>query len=257
MGKYILKSLKALIASFLLIQINTTYSAEPKPSVQNSLSSTVTQTLCHPEISPDKSQYIIGYGSLMEESSKKRTAPNSGVNYPIRIKNFERGWKIQGTAHGGNAYLAVTPKTGAQLNAVIYNVNTKELDATDQREKGYCRVEVPKENIASKWDKAPADKQIWIYIVPESQNKQPSKEYPIAQTYVDTWIKGCMDLESKYSIKGFARECVSTTSNWSNFWLNDRSSPRYPSALLNIETDRIDQLLNQLVHDHFQKRRTI
>jgi hypothetical protein len=38
---------------------------------------------CHPKIDPQVPQYVIGYGSLMENSSKARTAPDTGANLPV------------------------------------------------------------------------------------------------------------------------------------------------------------------------------
>jgi len=34
---------------------------------------------CHPKIDPQVPQYVIGYGSLMENASKARTAPDTGA----------------------------------------------------------------------------------------------------------------------------------------------------------------------------------
>src|ERR1700722_8821333 len=40
---------------------------------------------CHPSVNTTLSQFIIGYGSLMQEASKRETDPNVGENYPIYV----------------------------------------------------------------------------------------------------------------------------------------------------------------------------
>jgi hypothetical protein len=38
---------------------------------------------CHPAIDPAQPQFIVGYGSLMQEQSKREDALNVGDNYPF------------------------------------------------------------------------------------------------------------------------------------------------------------------------------
>ncbi len=45
---------------------------------------------CHPQVDPSKSQYIVGYGSLMESPSKQMSEPNTGINLPVRVTGFQR-----------------------------------------------------------------------------------------------------------------------------------------------------------------------
>src|SRR5687768_16078311 len=45
---------------------------------------------CHPEINPNLPQYIVGYGSLMDESSKKRTDPSTEESVPVLVKGYKR-----------------------------------------------------------------------------------------------------------------------------------------------------------------------
>jgi hypothetical protein len=43
---------------------------------------------------PDSSrpQYIIGYGSLMQDESRKRTSPRAGPAHPVEVRGYRRGW---------------------------------------------------------------------------------------------------------------------------------------------------------------------
>ena len=63
---------------------------------------------CRPPVDTSSAQYIIGYGSLMEEKSKNEDAKNVGANFPIYITGFERGWVEHGTdPRFGTTYLGV------------------------------------------------------------------------------------------------------------------------------------------------------
>ena len=51
---------------------------------------------------------MIGYGSLMESSSKRMTDPDAGMNQPVFVTGFQRGWNLHGTFY--NTYLGVHPE---------------------------------------------------------------------------------------------------------------------------------------------------
>lgn len=51
---------------------------------------------CHPEPDSAAPQYVIGYGSLMQEESRKRTSPNAGLAEPVEVAGFRRGWFSKG-----------------------------------------------------------------------------------------------------------------------------------------------------------------
>ena len=44
--------------------------------------------VCHPKIDPLLPQYIIGYGSLIDEQSKKQTDPTAQESFPALIKGI-------------------------------------------------------------------------------------------------------------------------------------------------------------------------
>ena len=50
---------------------------------------------CHPLINKFKKKYIIGYGSLISESSKKNTYLNTGVNIPVEVSGYKRSFCVQ------------------------------------------------------------------------------------------------------------------------------------------------------------------
>jgi len=208
---------------------------------------------CHPLITENKTQYIIGYGSLMERNSKGRISPNMGISFPIRVKGFERGWMIHGSVYSQTTYLAVVNNKNMQMNAVIFSVNEMEIKKIDKREKGYCRVLVAPNQIKLLNGSIQSDAEIWIYAISQDKAHIPTPDFPIVQSYVDIVIKGCLQIERGFKLLGFAKECVTTTSNWSKYWINDRIFPRRP-FIYEPKAAEIDKLLRGTVQSFFNQR---
>lgn len=227
---------------FLVLLINTTlFAQEFKPT-------------CHPSVDDKTDQYIVGYGSLISEQSKRNTIKNVGDNIPIMLKDYQRGWFLNGnnTSFAG-IFLGIKPLLGHQTNAVVFRLNQQDqLIEFDKREAGYCRVLVKEGQISILSRRALPKGQYWIYVPERIQMGLPSKKYPIMQSYVDIFLSGCLDMEKKYQLKGYARQCINLTSNWSSNWVNDRIYPRRPWVYV-PEALHIDKLLSEEVKIYFDK----
>jgi hypothetical protein len=112
---------------------------------------------------------------------------------------------------------------------VLYPLSEKELARFDRRERGYHRHEIPIDNVELidylqdeyYYDDAHAehrlfleavagkraDVMIWVYVPCEPQ--PPDEDYPIAQTYVDVILQGCLDIH-----EDFARMFIESTKGW-------------------------------------------
>ncbi|PSO47088.1 MAG: hypothetical protein BRC33_13665 [Cyanobacteria bacterium SW_9_44_58] len=197
---------------------------------------------CRPEPNPEATQYIVGYGSLMEKESRTRTTSNIGEVKPVMVSGFQRVWGIQG---GPATYLAAIPKPEANFNAVTYRLNSLEqLEATDRRERGYCRDQVPKEQLEILAGSVPENAQFWIYTLKQQKPDQPDYNHPIVQSYVDLFISGCLEQQKKFDLEGFAQTCIETTKGWSPYWVNDRIYPRRP-FIHEPQAFKIEQLLKE------------
>lgn len=69
---------------------------------QQQLSSQQQHIQCHPDFDDNKSQYIIGYGSLIDEVSKRNTDDTASTNYPIILSGYQRSWSVYGNLPGLN-----------------------------------------------------------------------------------------------------------------------------------------------------------
>jgi hypothetical protein len=206
-------------------------------------------------VAPDsgRSQYIIGYGSLMQDESRKRTSPQAGPAHPVEIKGYRRGWFARPEAVGfSTTYLGVLPDRQSYLNAVIYQVDSTELIATDKRESSYCRTSVAISDIkplAGEFSSTP-NGQVWIYVNRPQNVAEPDSRYPIVQSYVDIFVSGCLEQEQRFGLTDFSQQCLSTTTDWSEHWINDRIHPRRP-FVFQPKARQIDNLLSKQLRQYF------
>ena len=196
--------------------------------------------------------FIIGYGSLMEEGSRTRTNPNAKIAKPIMVKGFERIWGH----NGGNykiTFLTLVKKENSVINAVYYRVSLNSLKKFDRRESSYCRIKVSHDDLIF-YDKKIKNNNssFWIYAANPKRLKNPTEEHPIVQSYVDIFMNGCLQIQKKYKIKDFANACIKTTKGWSPYWVNDRIYSRRPFQVSNAY--KIDQLLSKYF-DHYYKHK--
>ena len=212
---------------------------------------------CHPQPASAAPQYVIGYGSLMQDESRKRTSPNAGPAQPVEVSGFRRGWFAKGAAVGfSTTYLGVVPDADSHLNAVAYRIDLAELQATDRRETSYCRKKVPLDHVRAKAAASigAPDAEAWIYVNTPGAVATPSAQFPIVQSYVDIFLSGCFEQEERFELQGFARECLATTADWSVHWVNDRIYPRRP-FIHQPRSGQIDRLLSRELPGLFSRIR--
>lgn len=210
---------------------------------------------CHPEINPNLPQYIVGYGSLMDEASKKRTDPSAEESFPILIKGYKRIWAGHGNLPGVNAtFLSVIKNKSASFNGVAYKLTEPaNIRSYDKRESFYCREQINPDSFEflSQSANFSTQKQVWMYTIASAENQLPNKNFPIVQSYVDIFLRGCIQIEDKFKITNFAKDCIETTDGWPVYWINDRIFPRRPS-LYEPFAAQIDALLKDTVLEEFK-----
>ncbi|WP_218813480.1 hypothetical protein [Rickettsiella endosymbiont of Dermanyssus gallinae] len=217
-----------------------------------------TDCLCHPTPQDKLPQYIIGYGSLMETTSKNKTDNTSGENRPVMIDNYQRGWFATGLSVGlSTTYLGIVKQPNAHFNGTIFRLATPSMIKNyDKREKYYCRVAVPTSSIHTLDHHPLPNGQFWIYETKPEFMAKPSEKYPLIESYVDIFLSGCLEIEKKFHLKGFTAECIKTTTDWSPHWVNDRIYPRRPFVFepnaLTIDkalADKLPHIFNQIKPD--------
>jgi hypothetical protein len=199
---------------------------------------------------PDQpSQFIFGYGSLVNSTSRNSTAGKIVPAIPVRVSaafGYIRAWTNRSTSGFtalGLRKPAANEKTST-INGVLYPVEGGDMAKYDVREQGYTRVELPRDEIEPvSWQQLPATGRIWVYI-PVKADGEPgvglsvaSAEFPLLQSYIDVVVEGALEYG-----ESFAHELLETTSDWSKFWLNDRELARRP-WVYNPASSQVDGLL--------------
>ncbi len=180
--------------------------------------------------------YIVGYGSLINAHSRQLTN-NTGESQPVFITGFDRHWsKINGSY--SLSPLAVTPGTGG-FNGVLINITRDALKQFDEREHGYRRIELSPSNVHLNPHHTVSD-PIWMYIKDDVQ--APCNQMPIAQSYIDTVLAGCLAISPD-----FAQQFITTTNGWQHPTMDDRSQPLYGrvAGVTNQHRVTIDELLSK------------
>jgi hypothetical protein len=209
---------------------------------------------CRPTINSSQNNYMIGYGSLINDQSRLTTNPRAKYAYPLMLHGFKRVWGVHG-GHYKTTFLTIIPSDTSSLNAIYYPVNNNDILATDAREKSYCRVAVDKNNIKVIGTPSLPTGQFWVYSNQASRIKTPNKEYPIAQSYVDLFLGGCITVGKQFQLNDFAQKCISLTHGWpaenhTSTWINDRMFPRRPFNTPHAVA--IDKLLNKNFKNYHQ-----
>lgn len=164
----------------------------------------------------------------------------------------------------------------------------------DIREYIYCRLKVNETNLLLLNDTSnmlDINRQVWIYISKRSHDSNesksgttttatttsppsptttttttsttticiktfPSRRFPIVQSYVDIFIRGCLNISKtyKYFDDSYAKMCISSTIYWPirrGEWINDRIFPRRP-LIYEPMAREVDQLLFTMIPNSFK-----
>ena len=209
---------------------------------------------CNSPATPGQPQFVIGYGSLMQDESRKRTTPEAGAAYPIRVSGFRRGWFARGAGEGfETTYLGATPDAARTINAVLYQIkDAADLVAIDAREAIYCRLRVDGKGYRLLAPETPpVIGDVWIYVSLQQTLRVAEVKFPIVQSYVDVFLSGCLEQEARFHLSGFASECIASTTDWSTHWINDRIYPRRPH-LYQPKARQIDTLIHDELPAYFR-----
>jgi len=178
----------------------------------------------------NKTNFVVGYGSIMCEQSRAITCPDliSVPTIPIVVHNTERIWSKRSIL-GNMTAMGIQFRTGSSCTGILIPIaNHEDLLRFDEREAGYERMKVPTTDIGripflNNYDDDGDDLfdgqffrddhdddsvNVWIYK--PNELCFPSSEKPIVQSYLDTILRGCLDIS-----EDFAMDFLKTTKGWS------------------------------------------
>ncbi|CZF85904.1 MULTISPECIES: gamma-glutamylcyclotransferase family protein [Grimontia] len=181
--------------------------------------------------------YIFGYGSLINDASRRLTG-ETGRAVPAKVSGLQRHWGYTGSPV--MSHLVVREGEG-HCNGVLIHIDDSALEVFDIREAGYQRVLLDSERIQVLVDDFVVDGLVYVYVTDEVI--APCSSHPIAQSYVDTVLAGCL----RYSAD-FAESFITSTYGWDFPRIDDRHSPVYQRVAGVADEDRckIDAMLVNL-----------
>src|SRR3984957_19725659 len=135
---------------------------------------------------PDQpTQFIFGYGSLINSASRNATVGKMVPAIPVRVSaafGYIRAWSNRSSS--GFTGLGLRKPTANEkastINGVLYPVEGGDIAKYDAREQGYRRVEAPRDEIEPmSWQQLPATGRICVYI-PVKADGEPGVGLPAA-----------------------------------------------------------------------------
>lgn len=120
------------------------------------------------------------------------------------------------------------------------------LEKFDVREIGYSRIQLEPTRISPAID-LPKQARIWTYV--GNINQQPSLQLPIAQSYLDVIIEGCLNYG-----QDFVETFFENTSQWIHL-VDDRHKPRCKKhTTTSYHHEKCDALLAHFISAPFTGR---
>ncbi|MCZ2721875.1 gamma-glutamylcyclotransferase [Marinomonas sp. 15G1-11] len=190
-------------------------------------------------MSAQNRHFIVGYGSLINSSSRAKTGETGHV-WSIKIAGFERHWSIMSSEFGMSS-VAVIPKLGAYCNGVLIEISEEEIPAFDKREQGYKRTQIDPQQLSAYDDEVLPTGTVWIYHSHEITS--PNVTCPITLSYADVILAGCLEHGAT-----FVEDFLQHTRGWENTVLNDRRAPRYPRVQPELDVTKLNALFENVAN---------
>ncbi len=230
---------------FILILITTIFLACTLSAFSDS---------CYPQIDGTKPQYIVGYGNFMNNHAVRQTDSNASANIPVELLGYQRTWGVVPARSPREMLVGIVQHPGYLINASVFRLSNSELmEKLDQREYGFCRKAVTRDELRQLAGAKLSSGQFWIYIPSNDLFRDPIKDAPISQGYVDVFLTGCIALERDYHLDGFAKQCIVTTSNWHAEWMQDHLIKRR-AYITASDIQAVDMLLQQMLPSVYQTK---
>ena len=191
--------------------------------------------------------YLFGYGSLINDESRRSTCKNSSGSIPVQISKdfkYRRVWKYRSFNSNYTALTLekVSLKKASTINGVLFQVSEKDINDFDNREQGYTKINIPIKYINTYQgfnnNLLPDTDNVYTYISNNNNFKKASKAYPLKQNYIDTCIIGCLNYGDE-----FVLDFLNNTHKWSKYWINNRNT-----NLLNVNKVRTYYKIDNLLH---------
>ena len=182
--------------------------------------------------------YIFAYGSLLSHYSRTHYSGITTKPVSATVRGWSRSWCAAYPDEGATYAGAIVDDT-AELDGIL--IETEIDQGLIEREREYRFSELRQDTLNYDRRELRLSSSDRIYICETIAPKLPSQQLPLPQSYIDTCLIGCYELNGA---DGMARFIDQTTA-WECVWLNDRGSHIYPrsSPISSFHVEQIDSIL--------------
>jgi hypothetical protein len=168
----------------------------------------------------------LGYGSLMNQSSREMYNNINSPCLPLKVEGWKRQWLTR-SIEEKQTYVGALKSQRCVINAQA--VPTAIDESLLRREVDYRFVEVHPDSIQFSEKVCPGTRhkinECRFYICESLLVEAPTKAFPVYQTYLDTCLAGCIEAGGIKEAQSFMK----STYGWPSFGIiNDRDMPKYP-----------------------------
>jgi cation transport regulator ChaC len=210
--------------------------------------------------------YLFGYGSLINNESRRKTVPDCVTAIPIKVMGFERSWSYKCPKNNYTAVSVTRTTKNHSINGVLIPLQdpNTELLLLDKREYCYARGVIPIDSIIPLHNTdIVKDAIVWVYETPTNLAKNysstskdvdrlihvPSPVCPIPMSYLDVILSGCLSFGYE-----FAKEFLLSTKGWcSKSLVNDRNWKQQKCFNRMNRCNTVDQLLRDCLPNEFKR----
>jgi hypothetical protein len=183
----------------------------------------------------DTPHIVVGYGSLMSKHSRDKHSNINSLPLPVVVNGWERAW-VTKSDDEKQTYVGAYQNNSSWFNghAFYTNIDKKLL----QREQDYrfSKLQLDKLEFGLAVNSSILEvlSHHTIYVCETLERKLPSKDFPVNASYIDTCLKGCLEVGGFDEVKRF----IETTKHWPDvFKFDDRLKPKYPRAAVICAAD--------------------
>lgn len=178
---------------------------------------------------------VFAYGSLVGTRARDPGLRAS----PAYIKGWARSWSHGiSTKRGHACALSVVQGNEPRLDGVVLECDDAALDALDQREVGYTRVQLEAFLASGQGTSA------WLFVGDDDHRVVPASGHRIWLSYLRVVLAGYRELGGHVALESFYR----TTGGWDVPIEDDAARPNYSRAFTLSEAEQME--IAAFLHDH-------
>jgi hypothetical protein len=176
----------------------------------------------------DTPHILVGYGSLMSKQSRDTHSNIRSLPLPVIVNGWERAWVTKSNDEK-QTYVGAYRNNASSFNGHAFYTNIDEKLLQREQDYRFSKLKLDQLDFDSGINTSMLEvlSNCTVYVCETLERTTPSREFPVNASYIDTCLKGCLDVGGIEEVKRF----IKTTKHCPDvFKLDDRLKPKYPRA---------------------------